>query len=496
MTTSDIQPANRTRRLWLLAFAALALGRLALPFRASDTMLVHAAVVDSLMAGHDWGRQALVGALEYPVLPTLALLLARVFAAPLRMNPGLLLVAVCQAWTIIYVLRLGANSRQRLAIAAGLAVAAAALDLADLFATADPNWIAAPFLGAVTYHLALWHRERDLRDAVLAAANLGMLVFTGPAGIALGLVLLLGMTQFLDHNATEPKEERDGLKWLIWTPFGYCLLLLLVWSWLIMDTPFFLFSRLFQALHGQTTGAVVEQSFQLLGGELGWFPLAAILAAGLCLHPGLPRRLSASSLSLGLLVVVAARALSVALALYPSGAGILVGSGAMGLIGLSLAGADWEGHRLRMGLGLAVLLAGIVASHLAPTISLAEEARFAENAPPRGEIETYIDRHWPDSRVAVYGIRPAAIYHDPYERRFVARIDFHEGLFLDQARDEVLHLLLPPDNGLHYPQGMEPFSRIATEGKPWLLLEKTWPSGWQLWRCVIAPTRHSRLEEL
>ncbi len=78
MTTSETKSAAQKRSLWLLAFVGLVLGRLALPFLASDTMRVHAAVVDSLMTGHNWGRQALVGALEYPILPTLALLLARV----------------------------------------------------------------------------------------------------------------------------------------------------------------------------------------------------------------------------------------------------------------------------------------------------------------------------------------------------------------------------------------------------------------------------------
>lgn len=496
MTTSETKSSTRSRSLWLLVFAGLVLGRLALPFLASDTMRVHAAVVDSLMTGHNWGRQALVGTLEYPILPTLALLLARVAAAPLRMDSGLLLTAVCQAWTILYVLRLAATARQRLLLAAGLLLALASGDVFDAFATADPNWVLAPLLGAVVYHLALWHRGRDLRDAVLAAANTGVLALAGPAGIVLGLAVLVGMGQFIDRSAAGPREERNGLKWLIWTPFCYGLLLLFLWNWLIMDSPFFLLGRLFEAMHGKSTGSVIEYAFRALGGELGWFPLAAMFAASLCLHPGQPRRVSASSLTVGLLAVVAMRALCASLSLYPSGGGILLAVGALGLAGLALTGADWQGHRARVVLGLGVLLAGIAASHVAPAHALADEARFAENAPPRAEIEACIDQYWPNSRVAVYGIRPAALYHDPYERRFVARIDFHEGLFLDQARDEIMHLLLPPDDGLHYPQGMEPFSRIATEGKPWLLLEKTWPSGWQLWRCVIAPTRHSRLEEL
>jgi MFS family permease len=496
VTTSETNSTARTRAFWLLAFAALVLARLALPFLASDTMRVHAAVVDSLITGHNWGRQALVGTLEYPVLPTLALLLARVIAAPLRMDAGLLLTAACQAWAILYAMRLATTARQRLAVGVGLFFALASGDVLDAFATADPNWVIAPLFGAVVYHLTLWHRSQDLRDAVLAAANAGVLALAGPVGIVLGLALLAGMGQFLDRSATGPAEDRDGLKWLIWTPFCYGILLLFLWNWLIMDSPLFFLGHLFQTMHGKSTGGVIEYAFRALGSELGWFPLAAMLAASLCLHPGHPRRVSASALTVGLLAVVAMRSLGTSLSLYPAGAGILLASGSLGLISLALAGMDWQGHRSRVALGLVVLLAAIVISRIYPAHPLTDEARFADEAPPRAEIEGYIDQYWPDSRVAVYGLRPAAIYHDPYERRFVARIDFHEGVFLDQARDEIVHLLLPPDNGLYYPQGMEPFSRISTEGKPWLLLEKTWPSGWQLWRCVIAPTRHSLLEDL
>ena len=164
------------------------------------------AVVDALMTGQHCGRHARVGTLEYPFLPTLALLLARVAAAPLRMDSGLLLAAVCQAWTILYVLRPAATARQRLAVAVGLLFALASGDVLDAFATADPNWVLAPLLGAVVHHLALWHRGRDLRDAVLAAANTGVLALAGPAGIVLGLAILVGMGQFIDRSAAGPRE--------------------------------------------------------------------------------------------------------------------------------------------------------------------------------------------------------------------------------------------------------------------------------------------------
>jgi hypothetical protein len=123
---------------------------------------------------------------------------------------------------------------------------------------------------------------------------------------------------------------------------------------------------------------------------------------------------------------------------------------------------------------------------------LATEAQFAGDAPTVEDIIADID----EQRVAVYGMRASAIYHDPHDTRFVARIDFHQGLFLEQGGDEILHLLVPPDDDRFYPARVSPFSSIHAEGRPWLLLEKSWPSGWQLWRCVITPERHSHLDGL
>jgi MFS family permease len=476
----------------------LVLVRLSLPFRGSDTMLVHSAVVDSLLKGHNWGRQALVGSLQYSLLPTLALLLARMVAAPFGGNGGVLLVAICQVWSVFYIARLGKTMPRRWAVIGGLVYIGASQEILDAFATADPNWVLVPLLVAVVYHLALWHEDRDLRDAVLAAADAGLLVFAGPGGIVLALAIVAGMGRHISVAARGPKEEREGLRWLVWTPLCYCLLLLLLWNWLIMDSPFFLLHRLLAGLEGKTTGNVVEAVSGVIGFELGWFILAAMLAAGLCLAPGRSLRTTASSVTVGLLAVVVVRALFGALALYPAGCGLLLAGGATCLVALALVGADWHGHRARASAGMVVLLLGIVASRVWSSRELATEAKFAEGAPPVREITSYIDQpdHWPNSRVAVYGMRSAAIYHDPYEKRFVARIDFHQGVFLAQAEDEIMHLLLPPDNEVYYPHRVGPFSSIHAEGRPWLLLEKTWPSGWQLWRCVVSPERHSDLDGL
>ena len=383
MTIPENQSARRSW-IWLLAMAVLIALRLAFPFRASDTMLAHSAVVDSLTTAHNWGRQALVGTFEYPLLPTLALLAARVLCAPFAgLDAGLLLVAVCQAWGAVYVFRLVGGLPRLPAAVAGMLCALFGWELLDAVATADPNWVLAPLLGAAIHHLALWHRDRDLRDAVLAAVDVGLMAFAGLAGIAFGFAILLGMARQVTLASGEPKQERNGLKWLIWTPFCYCLLLLLLWNWLIMDSPGFLLGRLLEALQGRTATHVIDAAASALGFELGWFALGAMLAAGLSLAPGQTVRTTAASLSAGLLAVVLVRTVSSALDLYPAACGVLLAGGSFCLVGLIVGGADWRGHRVRVAVGLAVLVAGLLASHLAPGPQLVAEARFAEGAPPR-----------------------------------------------------------------------------------------------------------------
>jgi hypothetical protein len=94
----------------------------------------------------------------------------------------------------------------------------------------------------------------------------------------------------------------------------------------------------------------------------------------------------------------------------------------------------------------------------------------------------------------VYGVEVPALYHDPRERRFVARLDFREREFLDQAADEQLHLLVPPPDGWYCPRRGSVFSDIHANGRPWLLLERQCHGGWQLWRCVLAPKGESRID--
>jgi len=201
-------------------------------------------------------------------------------------------------------------------------------------------------------------------------------------------------------------------------------------------------------------------------------------------------------------VAALARALCLAAGLLPGAATLLVVSAAAVAMALVPGPATVEvvGERRGRRLGVAGIVAGAVllAADMAfmPIADPVAEGAFAEGAPAAAEITRWIDRDWTHSRTAVFGVRLPALYHDPLERRFVARMDYHEGLFAEQAQREVMHLLLPPPDGRFYARGRNVFTRMYAGRSPILLLETQWDSGWQLWRCVLFPERDSRLRNL
>ena len=116
--------------------------------------------------------------------------------------------------------------------------------------------------------------------------------------------------------------------------------------------------------------------------------------------------------------------------------------------------------------------------------------------PSREEITAFIDQFWPQSRTMLYGLKLPAAYPDPLEKRFVARLDFQQDDLLKQETDEQLHILIPPPDGKYYPKDNSPLADIYANGRDWLILEKQWPSGCQLWRVVPPPDNESKLKFL
>ncbi len=484
---------------WLGVLAGLLVLRLLLPFRPGDTELVHEAIVDSLLAGHNWGRQALVGALEYPLLPTLGLLTARVLVGPAL--AGMVLVAISQGLAICYLLRLRPTSARQAVLGVLLVLLGVCLpDVRAAFTALDPNWLAAvPFCAAV-FHLARWFSGRGLRDAVLCAVNAGLLGFCGVGGVLMGLGLVLVLARDVRLERVDDAARRQGLAVLVWTPLLYCLCLWLLWNWLILGDLLFCLKHLWGALVSVSAGVFLRTFVTGL-----WTTPPVLWACALFAVTGLAHGEHRQAVR-GTLVLCAvaafSRSLCLAAGLLPGVATLLTVTAAAAALALVPGPATVEivgEHRERrrraaaIAAGVIVLVADMAVMPIADPVA---EASFAEGAPAAAEITRWIDRDWTHSRTAVFGVRLPALYHDPQERRFVARMDYHEGLFTDQARREVMHLLLPPPDGRFYTRGRNAFTRMYAGGSPILLLETQWGSGWQLWRCVIFPERDSRLHDL
>ena len=101
------QPIVNTPVLaWYACFLVLAIARVQLGGAPCLQLSIHQSIVDSILAGNDWGRQALIGNLDNPFLPTVALLAVNVFCRIFGGEPGLLLCSVSQAIIMAFILRL------------------------------------------------------------------------------------------------------------------------------------------------------------------------------------------------------------------------------------------------------------------------------------------------------------------------------------------------------------------------------------------------------
>lgn len=486
------------RLLWGLLFVSLMAVRLRLPFISSDLAVVHQAITDSLTAGQNWGRQALMGTLEFPPLPTLALLTAQhVPLVPEKLATSFL-VAFAQAWTFCYILRLADRKRDRVWIA----LCAVAVGLVPVFRvpllTLDPNWIAAVPVAAAGYHTVRWIRSRELRDALLAAICAGILAFAGPDGIGVGFALLVAMRFALSTLLADiPAADRRGAALLLWAPFSYAVVLLFIGNWLILGNPVFFLRRLVLA----AAGAGPAYGLGGPGAAFRGVPYPALVTAfggvASVVAAARPRRTRPELALLAMLCTLAGcrLALEPIHFLAPGLEGLFFTVTVMTLsVGL-VRDDRVRCSRIRRSLPWAVAILAIVFG-TGQRFTAQTGAEFRATAPYARGLTGFVDRFWRNSRILVYGIRAPVCYPDVREKRFLPRLDFRKNVLLEQARQEQLYLLVPPDNGVFYPSGTGVLADLHRNGRPWLLLERTWPPGWQLWRCVIPPKHESRLHFL
>ena len=475
---------------WTAFLFLLAALRLQLPFVQPPVLEIHTRILDSLVAGQIWGRQALVSSIEYPTLPSLALFFARLPANLINFPVGHVMVAISQVWGLFYLLRIPRfwMSRTYTAITLALVLLVSA-EARTVFYRVDPNWVLVIPVSCALYHFFLWCRQQSLRDLVLLGVNCGIMVFAGSAGIALALLILLlsclriSMTASRDNTQAQAK----GTRLLLWTPSIYTMALVFLANWLIMQNGLFFLKRAGRAV----AAAEIIPTSTLLTSELSatsWLTLGGLALCCLKLKNS-KDRMVALGIGGGLLVMLVAGATLNSLHLYAPGAEILILLLTLcGILLPFLTMSPKSNINLTFLLEVGIIAIFVTAGLVMPRKGFQNISLKMKKAPSRSAILAAVDKYTPQTRIAYYGFRVPAHYPDIKEERFLARVDFNVDTLRWRAKkEEYLYILIPPPDGTFYARE-SPLADIHAKGKPWLVLEKAWPGGWQLWR-VLNPDK-------
>lgn len=468
--------------LWVATLLLFFIGRLCLPFHPTDAALIHSRLLEALAHSHLWGRQGLISSLEFPTFTTICLLFARQAARFTPVTAAVLLTALSQTWAFSYVLRIPQTLNSRLITAVTLVLVGMSPEFQAVFLTDDPNWATAVPVASALYHLVRWQRKNSLRDAVVLGGACGLLVFCGPVGGVTALVFLLVSTLNIRRlPRLYDTQDMSGVPFLIWTPFGYCLILLFLMNWLIMNNPFYPLFSLSAGLTPEAIAALpsvfLPQLARLPRLCMGGLAIAFISVAG-------RRKVAAEGVAAGLIALFALEVLFGNSPVFMPGLKIqqlILGVTAVLFPSLFLS----EQYRVSWKRYAAILLtAGTIFVTIALPNANQPEADLMGDHPGRDEVISVTDRYWRDGRIAVFGMRPPAVYFDAAEKRFIKRVDFYEDQLKAATGHEQLYLLIPPSDGRFYSPESS-LARLHREGADWLLLEKAWPSGWQLWRGLL-----------
>ena len=483
---------------WRLRFgvaggvAVLLCLRLYLPFDTNESMTVYDGIVWALLNQQNWGKQALVGALDYPPLPALVLLIFTAISEIVGINPGKWVVAVSQIWTLSYLVKLiHLTGRAKLfLLAAPILLILPALLAPGLGPSpfefvwdTDPFWICIVPMAAIVFHVSRLERTNSLRDLVIVALSCGILVLCGITGILFSLMVLATVWLYAERKLI----RRPGVSTLLFAPCVYVLLLYPFFNWLILGDYMFCIHRLqayflpraiLDSIHTESAGTVALPVL---------FILALVLMLVIHFFRSMPLAVRLSY-NLAFAALISA-AVGTTGQLFIGGEYLLAGFcwiAPMHLLVTGPGGLNPNSWRYAVFNALNVLLAAVLVASFPIRHQGKTREKFVESQPPPPDIIKLVDRHWDRSRILIYDLRTAVIYARHDKQRFWPRLDYYETLLREQMVDEQFHLLLAPDNGRFYAHGNVEMAGIHTKGKNWLFLEQLWPDGWQLWRCIRA----------
>ena len=471
------------------------------PAASGETAHIHGAIADSILNGNKWGLVALVQYPDAPLVPTLALALAKCLAAPLGLSPYALLAAVAQTLAAAILIR-----RLPLRRLPGLLalLSLLALPLIPLTRQAillnDPNWLAAvPLLLALAQLDEFSHRPQ-LKPLIGIAANAAILVFCGPL-MLLAAFLLVFITGCHLGQLRTPGDAK-GLHVVLWLPFVYAILLWLPWYGADERNVFSALTAAFASqqrvwrtpleLHTPLAAAVAAFILALRAphplAARGLLPLLALIPAAGALARA--AGLATTGLAPALVCCLAFLPVTLANQRQPDEPTPTTHSARTPLIAAALACA-------------AALVMGIrhprldLLHHSMPTSILRQTAIKTppppdlfdyRDAPPRATLIALAHREWDGARIAICGKRlRATVYPDPKQTHFHHLPDSQPlDALRSRAATEQLFLLVPPPDTRFYPPD-SPLADIHRHGAPWLFLTAQLPHGWQLWRTLPPP---------
>ena len=493
---TEVPPVLTPPFFWYACFIILAIARIQLGGVPCLQLSIHQSIVDSILAGNDWGRQALIGNLDNPFLPTIALLTVNVICRVFGGDPAVLLCSISQAIIMAFFLRMTFVRRKWLLAFFMIVLVPIVPFLRNLLFTLDPNWFSAVPAVAAVYYLIRWQELKNLRDLIIVAIFIGLLAFAGPGAILIAFCFIAVMAEQYRLKNQGSWQDHRGIRTILWGPLLYCIAIWLLWNSLIFNDIFF---GLRDAAHRMTVKILHPvMPFNCLL----FLPMAVTLAI---LSINSSHKWTARCLLPACFIIPAVAFISARFGIGPAGLGPLTFGLFLSTVSIAFFAFNSAKHT-RIATYVAAACTIVVAclfSDLKQTYEVSEDPEKqqekaslpteAADAPQAQELLDFIDRYWPDSRIILVGSRLPAIYPDPEAKRFVSKINFNEKDFLAQAKEEQLHILIPPPDGRFYPIQNSILADIHKNGRDWLFLEKVFPNNWQLWRSTVPPNGESKL---